>query len=625
MAISQSISSFFLPSQRRRRSSAGGGGAPLDVATQRVVEGLDQALEPLNAPEQLTTLLLDDLKDVFTVEATPSAKYAPGSPPPTLKVNLIDLALDPARTTWEVVKAPLDPKLTDVEKLSEKAGEGVTEAIEETAWNYLFGSVWGGAVPDSTRAAIGRWNARKGNEILRKGASKGIRANPGVALMMAKSLQPHLPDLKINGIHINVLVSEASDAENKISEALGNSKWYDADKAHESWDKARGNHQKELIAVYEKALKDPVMGPILARTPEAQAWRFWKSRDLYQNTLNFLRTYRKDGVWGVAKVYGWKALTAVPKKYLQSGIQAVANKLGVRYLLDRVGGLGTLTRKLKATYWVKRATKEAAKWLIKKLGLGELIGGLLGTAGGGPIGTAVGAVIGAVVQFLGEGIISKLGGVLRVAGVGLLLGLSLFVGMFVATTVFMGMVVTAIFNPDVGAPSAGIDCNQSSTATSSCVLPKATVKSVANRWGPNFKPDENHVNECYNDVIARSKAAGVDPRVVMAIWLHESNASNYEYYSRIGQSSRDFGIPAQAGNGFSAQITSFINFYKQSRTTYAACYQGQSDAVGLFQAFCTAGREATDGTCPNLTEKGKKCVSSYTFAYSTVNAGGQCN
>jgi hypothetical protein len=158
------------------------------------------------------------------------------------------------------------------------------------------------------------------------------------------------------------------------------------------------------------------------------------------------------------------------------------------------------------------------------------------------------------------------------------------------------------------------------------VKSKSEVKSIADRWGANVNPDENHVNECYSDVIAKSKSAGVDPRIAMAIWLNESNASNYELYKRLGVPPEDFGIPSQKGKGFTVQINSFLGFYKSSHTTYASCYTGRSDSVGFFRAFCTAGRASFGvGSCPNLTSVGDECVNGYVGVYNTINAGGSCN
>ncbi|MDP1710407.1 MAG: hypothetical protein Q8L46_00475, partial [candidate division WWE3 bacterium] len=275
---------------------------------------------------------------------------------------------------------------------------------------------------------------------------------------------------------------------------------------------------------------------------------------------------------------------------------------------------------------MKKGLEELTKGLgrlgLKRLVafLGKLVAKLIGTLGN-TVGPGVAAAAGAILAFSTDLIVDAVGGLLKALGYlagGLISCLILFGVGFV---VLISIILANIPYPwEAGAGRLEIDCDQMATATDACVVSKEVVKGIADRWGPIVNPDENHVNECYNDVIAKLQAAGADPRVAMATWLNESNASNYELYERLGEPPQDFGIPSQAGNGFTAQITSFLNFYEQGPSTYPACYQGYGVVEGFFRTFCTAGREAYGvGTCPSLTPAGQDCVASYLGVYDMVS------
>ena len=444
MAISQSVSRFFLPNLRRSRPRAGGGKGFDDAASQQILASfdqvIDQTLESFNAPKQVASFMQGDLEAAFRVVGPRPPGYTPGAARP-LEVNLLDLARDPVQTTWKVIKTPFDTKLGDTEAM----GDAFLEALDEAVWDHLLNNVLvdeGGnaVIPYSTRVAIDRWNKRKGKvEVLRDITSKAVRQNPGVGLMMSESLQRYNPNLVINGTSIGTFAAEARKADAKVTEALKrekkdvaegritqkqlDEKWKDATDGQTEWVKSRGDDQKELTANFEKAIRTD---RDFAATPEARAWRFWKSRDLHQQTLHVLRTWKRDGVWGVVRDFGWKKTISKSKywygKHLKEGIDNIAEKLGVKKLLGALGGIPGKLKQLKATYWVKKG----AGWLIKKLGLGRLIGGILGSAL--PFaGTALGAIIGAVVQFVGEIVVEKLGGVGKIVGYTLAGALGFFV------------------------------------------------------------------------------------------------------------------------------------------------------------------------------------------------------
>ena len=66
----------------------------------------------------------------------------------------------------------------------------------------------------------------------------------------------------------------------------------------------------------------------------------------------------------------------------------------------------------------------------------------------------------------------------------------------------------------------------------------------------------NNIEECYNDVVNRARKAGYDPAFVMAIWIEESGASDYEQFPVV----YDFGcMGSTPNNDFNAQISCFLN------------------------------------------------------------------
>jgi len=627
MAIFQNIFGFFLPNQRRSRA-AGGGGAPTDAATERIISGVDKVIEPFNAPDYVTEYLTDDLKSAFDVKGKARPGYEPGRVPPA-RFNLVDFVTDPLETTWKTVKTPFETKF---EQLVYTPDDFLSQ-LDEAVWNHLYTTEWKGVVPYSTQQVVARWNESKNNpvKIVRNLATRAVRENPGIIFMKARALASL-------GVPLKADIAAAEGYENLLSEALQKAEdaskkgeyekadryWRTADNLQRRFKREGKEISKETDREFRRLSRK---GGPLYNTSEARFIRYWESRNLHYATLGFLRTYRKDGFWGVVKVYGWGYVKDKIKDFyyatqLNTLVNNIAGKLGVTKLLGKLGGVQTYLKRLRAGFWLKKGLKKVGTWLIEKLGLGELIGSIIGTAGGGPLGTAVGAVIGAIVQFAAEVVVEKLGGVMKIVGF-VLAGVVGFFALFGIAIITLLSVILGNHPYPWEAAATEVDCNTAATATSSCVASKEQVEDLAVRWigGPG-----NNVEACYNDVIAKAQAAGVDPRVVMAIWVHESNASNYDLYASLGEPPQDFGIPSQAGNGFTVQINSFINFYKNSRTAYASCYAGKSDAEGLFRAFCTAGRaEFGVGSCPNITSAGQACVNSYFVAYNAINAGGSCN
>lgn len=94
---------------------------------------------------------------------------------------------------------------------------------------------------------------------------------------------------------------------------------------------------------------------------------------------------------------------------------------------------------------------------------------------------------------------------------------------------------------------------------------------------------QNAWTQCVNDVIARSLKACVDPLFTLAIWIHESTASNYVCGEQRtgGIKVEDFGIHSSAypPENFSAQINEFL----QLPSAYARiCPSTVNDFFSMF-------------------------------------------
>ncbi|MBU0998102.1 hypothetical protein KJ570_01015 [Patescibacteria group bacterium] len=102
-----------------------------------------------------------------------------------------------------------------------------------------------------------------------------------------------------------------------------------------------------------------------------------------------------------------------------------------------------------------------------------------------------------------------------------------------------------------------INCNQNISDIAVPGLNKAEGKRVSDIWyGPGV--GKAYFEECNNDVIQRANSKGVNPIFTLAIWIHESGASNYEATTPV----EDFGIHGSSSappNNFSAQLDVFLN------------------------------------------------------------------
>ena len=87
--------------------------------------------------------------------------------------------------------------------------------------------------------------------------------------------------------------------------------------------------------------------------------------------------------------------------------------------------------------------------------------------------------------------------------------------------------------------------------------------------------------QCHNDVIKRAREAGLDPLFTLAIWIHESGASNYicgkQYHD--GLPIQDFGYNVEGtAENFNAQIAGFFT----RPDAYAYCGKDMNNFIAKF-------------------------------------------
>ncbi len=142
-------------------------------------------------------------------------------------------------------------------------------------------------------------------------------------------------------------------------------------------------------------------------------------------------------------------------------------------------------------------------------------------------------------------------------------------------------------------PSSGeVNCDQNAPDVSLArTINKQNYFQLALNWVGG--QTGTHALECYNDTVRRAQAAGINVPLTLWIWLHESDASNYNI------SVQDFGAAYPAPVGYLDQINEFFR--------RAKIYNSQN-------SLC-AGRDVTDmqafaylyqtGTCDPNAQGGK--------------------
>jgi hypothetical protein len=139
-------------------------------------------------------------------------------------------------------------------------------------------------------------------------------------------------------------------------------------------------------------------------------------------------------------------------------------------------------------------------------------------------------------------------------------------------------------------PSSGaIDCDQSAPEASlRGTLDKQATFQLALNWVSG--QTGNHVLECYNDTVKRSKDAGVNPALALWVWLHESNGSNYNI------TYEDFGVHHGKPEGFVNQINGFLSRAKSYTPNHYLCAGKNVTPLEAFAYIYASGTCEPTGT-----------------------------
>lgn len=175
----------------------------------------------------------------------------------------------------------------------------------------------------------------------------------------------------------------------------------------------------------------------------------------------------------------------------------------------------------------------------------------------------------------------------------------------------MGEPVSFGPNSGEGDSSGEINCNQSVPEITLSGLNKEAADNVTKMWYEGV-PGHPYFKECNNDVIQRAQSRGVNPIFTLAIWIHESDASNYEAKTPV----EDFGIhgnSAVPANNFSKQLDFFLNL----PNSYAATC-GKRDIETFISMFWF-------GECTPANQEQRNKVRTYiddlNFIYSVIAPG----
>ncbi len=147
--------------------------------------------------------------------------------------------------------------------------------------------------------------------------------------------------------------------------------------------------------------------------------------------------------------------------------------------------------------------------------------------------------------------------------------------------------------------SGVINCNTNVPDQSISCVDRANYIDVAERW--TSMPEGTHAELCFNDVVYRANAAGVNPGMSLLVWLNESDASNYDWRTPV----EDFGIHTgqyNNPNDFNTQITGhLVNIplmASRCASELSACGGNDACRAHIFGALYLTG----DSCTPNAAD-----------------------
>jgi len=453
-----------------------------ETFAERLWEGIDEALAPYDVPSEFGEILKSDLKTAFDIKAKARPGYEPGAVAFT-KFNLIDAITKPLETTRETIasifenrgRPPIPLLWTDA---------------ESAVWEHYFTVAGldprgGPAVPYSLQQATLRWNERARLRITRLIAEeKGIQQSPGLTLMMARQLNtyyaslPGAPAPIVGGVMLPQIIAQAEGFERGIVDRLAIGDWEGAGEIQTDWFKASKTSRDAVRKEFERVSRLGEAGissaaQQLATSPEGVFWRYWKNRNLYFQTLNFLNTYHEKGFWGTVKVYIWQEFIKrafatgtwryylYPKNLIRGAVGWTAERVRLTALLNKI----TEAKALFARVWKRfikdpltkgfefvrdKVIRRIAGWIAARLGLAG-ISTAIGTAVGGP----VGAILGAVVSFVGGLVAEKMMKPVLTLAIYLFVGIcGFFVLAIGGMAIFLIFLMGSIFNTNAALPSA---------------------------------------------------------------------------------------------------------------------------------------------------------------------------
>ncbi len=145
--------------------------------------------------------------------------------------------------------------------------------------------------------------------------------------------------------------------------------------------------------------------------------------------------------------------------------------------------------------------------------------------------------------------------------------------------------------PGTFASSGDINCDQNAPEVSLAhTFGKEAYFQLALNW---VGQPGTHALECYNDTVRRAQAAGINVPLTLWIWIHESDASNYNI------SVQDFGAAYPAPVGYVDQINEYFRRARIYNSQNSLC-AGRS--ITDMQAFAYLYQT---GTCDPNAQNGK--------------------
>ena len=131
--------------------------------------------------------------------------------------------------------------------------------------------------------------------------------------------------------------------------------------------------------------------------------------------------------------------------------------------------------------------------------------------------------------------------------------------------IFPAFATDGVVSESISVHASEINCNLNAPEQTIDGVTREEFANYATRWVDGR--GKNYAYECFNDVVYRSRMAGVDPAFTLAVWLNESSASNYTQNLKQYGHIEDFGIHGLSSvppQNFNAQITHFLKMSHRS-------------------------------------------------------------